>query len=234
MGSRILRRAGVVLAFVVAAVLAAGPAFAHVTVNPDQAVQGGFAKLAFRVPTEKDNANTVKLDVSLPANAPIAFVSTRPLPGWTVSVEKTKLATPIRSDDGDVSEVVSKITWTAQAGAGIQPGQFQEFEVSVGPLPAVDTIVFKVLQTYSDGDVVRWIDEPSGDKEPEHPAPELTLSKGTGADLPGASGSAAKDTAASRTTVAIGLGGAGLVAGLAGLVLGLLGYRRAGAVDRLA
>jgi periplasmic copper chaperone A len=59
----------------------------------------------------------------------------------------------------------------------IQPGQFDEFEVSVGPLPDdTDQILFPTLQTYQGGEVVRWIDEPlpSGE-EPEHPAPALTL-----------------------------------------------------------
>jgi periplasmic copper chaperone A len=41
-----------------------------------------------------------------------------------------------------------------------------------GVLSAVDRIVFKALQTYSDGDVVRWIEEPvAGEPEPDHPAP---------------------------------------------------------------
>jgi hypothetical protein len=39
----------------------------------------------------------------------------------------------------------------------IKPGQFQEFDVSLGPLPNVDQLVFKALRYYSDGDTVRWI-----------------------------------------------------------------------------
>jgi hypothetical protein len=36
--------------------------------------------------------------------------------------------------------------------------------------------VFKAVQTYGDGTVVRWIeDQPKGAPEPEHPAPVLTL-----------------------------------------------------------
>ena len=42
--------------------------------------------------------------------------------GWTVAVEKTTLAKPVKTDDGDVTEAVSKITWTATAG-GLQPGR---------------------------------------------------------------------------------------------------------------
>jgi uncharacterized protein len=161
----------VALAAGAALVLPATSAFAHVTVNPREATQGGYAKLAFRVPNERDNANTTKLEVNFPADHPFASASVRPQPGWTYNVEKTKLATPIKSDDGDITEAVTKITWT---GGAIKPGEFNEFEVSLGPLPDdADSVTFKALQTYSDGEVVRWIEEPSGD----HPAPVLKLNK---------------------------------------------------------
>ncbi|HEV7887834.1 MAG TPA: YcnI family protein [Acidimicrobiales bacterium] len=170
-----------------AIVLAAAPAGAHVSVNPNQAAQGGFAKFAFRVPNEKDSASTTKVEVAFPADHAIANVGVRPHPGWTYAVAKTVLPTPIKGDDGDVTEVVSKVTWTADnAAAAIKPGEFDEFEVSLGPLPK-DTgkLVFKALQTYSDGEVVRWIEEPAaGAAEPDHPAPTVTLAKAasTGGD----------------------------------------------------
>jgi periplasmic copper chaperone A len=159
--------------------LLATPAFAHVSVNPSEANQGGYTKVAFRVPNEKDDAFTTQIEVVIPTDHPIASVSVRPHPGWSYTVEKTKLATPITTDDGDkVEEAVSKITWK---GGSIKPGEFDEFEVSMGPLPDSDSITFKVLQTYSNGDIVRWIDEAApGAKEPDHPAPVLKLVKGGG------------------------------------------------------
>lgn len=51
------------------------------------------------------------------------------------------------------------------------------FTVSAGPLPT-DTkqVEFKAVQTYSDGQVTRWIEEtPKGGPEPEFPAPVLKL-----------------------------------------------------------
>jgi periplasmic copper chaperone A len=164
----------VALAAGAALVLPATSAFAHVTVNPREATQGGYAKLAFRVPTERDDASTTKVEVNFPTDHPLASVSVRPQPGWTYHVDKFKLDTPIKSDDGDITEAVSKITWT---GGSIKPGEFNEFEVSVGPLPDdVDSIAFKALQTYSDGQVVRWIEEATpGGSEPDHPAPVLKL-----------------------------------------------------------
>ncbi|MFI6761017.1 YcnI family protein [Micromonospora sp. NPDC050417] len=204
------------------------PASAHVTVNPSTATQGGHAKVAFRVPNEKDDAETVKVEVSLPADKPISSVSLRPVNGWTAQSETTKLATPVTVNGSELTEAVTRITWTADADAAIKPGQFQEFEVSLGPLPATDRLVLKALQTYSDGDVVRWIDEPAPGTEPEHPAPVLTLA------APTATTSATPAPAAPTTEGDSGDGGngnaygvAGLLLGLAGLVTALLAYRRA-------
>ena len=219
-------RAGVVVAVTALAVLGfAGPASAHVTVNPSTATQGGFAKLSFRVPNEKATAGTVKLEVTIPENATIAFVSVKPVAGWTAQVERRTLATPVQVHGSDVTEAISKITWTASAGSAIGAGEFQEFDISAGPLPEVDQIVFKALQTYSDGDIVRWIDEPADGVELEHPAPVLNLTKGTGGH--GDESAAAEDGDEGSSGVALGFGIAGAVLGLAGLVLGLLAYRKA-------
>jgi uncharacterized protein YcnI len=209
----------------------AGVAQAHVTVNPREAVQGGYTRVAFRVPTESDTASTTKLEVALPADQPIASVSVMPVPGWTATAEKTKLATPIKTDDGEVTEAVTKITWTASsADTAIKPGQFQEFPVSLGPLPKTDKLVFKALQTYSDGTVVRWIDEPAeGQPEPEHPAPVLKLTprpsdpaSAAASAGPAVASKASDSTSTGALTVAI----VGAVLGLAGLVLGGLAFAR--------
>ncbi|MFI9270160.1 YcnI family protein [Kitasatospora sp. NPDC052896] len=209
---------------------AAVPAFAHVTVQPGTATQGGYTAVAFRVPDESDTASTTKLEVDLPADQPIASVATQPVPGWTAALEKSQLSTPIKTDDGSITQAVTKITWTADAGGGIAPGQFQEFKVSLGPLPAsTDKVVFKALQTYSDGNVVRWIDEAKpGQPEPQHPAPTLTLTPkaGTASAAPAAQNSAAPATAGSTDDTARALGVAGLVVGLAGTALGVAGLRR--------
>ena len=77
-----------------------------------------------------------------------------PVPGWTVAVEKRKLDPPLEVHGSQITEAVSKITWTATGDAAVKPGEFQEFPVSMGPLPEVDQLVFKTLQTYSDGNVV--------------------------------------------------------------------------------
>lgn len=173
-----IRRFVVALAGVLVLVgLMAAPAFAHVTIKPGTAEQGGFTTQAIQVPNERDDASTVKVEVTFPTDHPLAFVSVEAVPGWQITVERAKLATPITSDDGEVTEAVSKITWS---GGSIAPGYFQTFPVSMGPLPEVSSLTFKAVQTYSNGEVVSWIEEATpGGEEPELPAPVLTLTKGS-------------------------------------------------------
>jgi uncharacterized protein len=101
----------------------AASASAHVTVTAPGVTAGASdATITFRVPTESDTASTVGLKVQLPADHPIAGVLVAPQPGWTAQTKQTKLSTPIKTDDGEITEVVSEIDWTATAGAGIRPG----------------------------------------------------------------------------------------------------------------
>ena len=142
-----------------AVLLAAGIASAHVSVVAPGAAQGGYSVLTFRVPTESDTASTTKLTVALPD---LKSARTEPMPGWTAVVEK------------DPTSLVAKsVTWTADPGVGIAPGQFQQFVLSAGPLPEQDEVEFKAVQTYSDGNVVNWDQEELADgSEPDKPAPD--------------------------------------------------------------
>jgi uncharacterized protein len=222
----------------VAALIALWPAtaYAHVTVNPSEAEQGGFEKLTFRVPNERPDAGTTKVQVTIPDDVAIQHVSVQPVPGWTYTIENRDLAEPIETDDGEVTSVVSSITWT---GGEIKPGEFQEFPVSVGPLPEVEQVEFRAIQTYSSGEEVRWIEtQTEGGPEPEFPAPVLTLAAASGdshgggsddagedATDDGSTGEAAADTdsdddSSSDTLAIIALvvGGLGLIVGGAALV----------------
>ncbi|WP_181923730.1 YcnI family protein [Streptomyces inhibens] len=219
--------------------LLAGPAFAHVSVQPGEAAKGGYATVNFKVPNERDDASTVKLEVTLPTDHPLASVMPQPVPGWKVSVTKAKLAKPIEMHGEKITEAPSKITWTAD-GKGVEPGQFQQFPLSVGQLPEdADQLVFKALQTYDNKEVVRWI-EPTkeGAPEPENPAPVLKLTAATGEDGHGAGAddkhgakdgaketAAAADSSTSDTTARV-LGAIGIVVGIVGVGFGVLAGRR--------
>ncbi|MFI6640349.1 YcnI family protein [Streptomyces sp. NPDC050504] len=226
--------------------LLAGPAVAHVSVQPQgEAAKGGYATINFKVPNERDKASTNKLEVSFPVTEhPLASVMPQPVPGWTVKVEKAKLAKPLEIHGKKITEAVSKVTWT---GGKIGPGEFQQFPLSVGQLPEdADELVFKALQTYDNNEVVRWIEVPQGDKEPALPAPVLKLSAASddhhGGGAKGAEAkdeksekgekdahaeeSASSDDGDSSDTTARALGIAGIVVGVAGLAFGFVASRR--------
>jgi len=159
----------------------AAPALAHVTVAPETAPKGATdVQLTFRVPSEEDSATT-KVQITLPTEPPLVGVLAQPVPGWTTKVTTQHLATPIQTDDGPVSDIVTNVTWTADnAAAGIQPDTYQGFDILAGALPdSGSEVVFKAVQTYANGDVVNWVDPVTeGGPEADHPTPILTLTAG--------------------------------------------------------
>ena len=167
---------------------------AHVEVTPERVEGGDFSVVAFRVPNEHDNASTTKFRVILPTNQPLGSVRTTAMPGWKVATATRKLDKPIEMFGAKLSSVVSEVTWTATQG-GVRPGQFEDFEVSLGQLPKAGQLVFSAIQTYSGGEQVRW-NEVSQDAsvEPEHPAPTLEIT------APAAEGSAAEQASDTSPT----------------------------------
>ena len=178
-----IRRVGAAVAVAAGLVLAGAlPAAAHVSVSTPDGAPGDFGKLIFQVPNESADADTTKVQVQLPTDTPFASVSTKPMPGWSVETETSRLDPPVDVDGVNLSEAVTSVTWTAEQGGGLPPDQFTEFEMSVGPFPEdVDSISFPTTQTYSDGEVVDW-NQPvrEGAAEPEHPAPTLDLASAEG------------------------------------------------------
>ncbi|TDU77258.1 YcnI family protein [Streptomyces sp. KS 21] len=212
-----------------------GTASAHVGVQPGEAAKGGYATINFKVPNERDNASTTQLEVNFPVDQPLTSVMPQDIPGWTVTVEKSKLDKPLTVHGKQVNEAVTKVTWS---GGKIEPGKFQQFPVSVGKLPDnADQMVFKAIQTYDNNEIVRWIEEPKeGAAEPQNPAPVLKLTAAKAADghHDDKNAAAAKDdkghdeaAAHASDTTARALGIAGIVIGLGGVAFGVASRRRA-------
>jgi periplasmic copper chaperone A len=207
----------------------AATAGAHVTLQPEEAPAGGFTRLDVRVPNERDNADTTKVAVQLPPG--FLSVSTEPVPGWDIQITKRKLDQPVEQFGEQVTEEVGRITFS---GGTIRPGEFQDFGLSLGvPDKAGSTLNFPAVQTYSNGEVVRWIGGPDSDE----PAPqvELTAAEGEG----GAAAPAAPQPAADSgggddggsdtlSIIALIVGAGGLAAGLVALLRGR-GRARVGA-----
>jgi uncharacterized protein YcnI len=165
----------------------ASAADAHVSISPASAPQGSTTKLSFNVPNEEEKATVTKFSVQFPTppETPIPGVAVGQKAGWSSKPSTKHLAKPITTDDGTITDVVSQIDWVATSpAAAIKPGEFGEFTIDADGLPDdEDQMVFKAVQTYSNGDVVRWIDPVTpGGEEPEHPTPilELTAPEGTG------------------------------------------------------
>ena len=230
-----LRRVAAASALVLGlVVLGAIPAWAHVTVDPPSAPKGGSdIEIGFRVPNEEAKASTTKIAIELPSSPPILNVLAQSTPGWTAAVVTTTLPKPIQTDDGPVSDIVTQVTWTAtNAAAGIKPGDFERFEILVGSLPdSGNQIVFKALQTYSDGTVVSWIDPvTAGGPEAEHPTPILALTSPTSEATTPAGSKAATGTPVATTGLAKkSQVDSARTAGIIGVVVGALGLLAGGA-----
>ncbi|MCW2740182.1 MAG: uncharacterized protein JWR45_604 [Blastococcus sp.] len=231
----IVRLCVVLLAALVALAAAVGVASAHVNVSSPDAAPGGYGKLTFRVPNESDAASTVRVRVQVPTDTPLASVRVQPVPGWTATTTTVRLDPPVTDDDGnEITEAVSVVDFTAAAGGGIAPGQFQEFSLSGGPFPEADSLTFPVVQSYSDGKESAWI-EPTvdGQAAPEHPAPVLSLAPvAVAPDSNGATPAAtAPDHAHGATTnepagLALFVALLALLTAIAGVVLALRAHRR--------
>ena len=91
-----------------------------------------------------------------------------------MTVQKAALPRPVTTDDGTFTSTVSEVDWS---GSAIPVGQFGEFNVLAQGIPTGSTqLVFKAIQTYSDGTSVSWIQIPnSSAPNPPHPAPIIAL-----------------------------------------------------------
>lgn len=166
---RLMQRAGRTAALTASLMLGswltAAAAGAHVHVTADHAVRGAPALVTFQVPNESETGSpTTKVTISLPN---VTSVSTDVMAGWAATLDRDGNAGTYRS-----------VTFTATADAGIGPGQFELFPISI-TLPNADTATFPVVQTYADGTVVNWDQPPlPNGEEPEFPAPTLALTSG--------------------------------------------------------
>ena len=138
----------------IAALVAAGGASAHARVSPPVAPAKQSQVYTLAVPTEKDNNQTTKIELTVPSGFGIdSFV---PSPGWKRTVQQT--------GSGEEA-VVNKVTWT---GGKVPTGEDAAFSFLATPTSS-KSYTFQVRQTYADGSVVDW----SGPESSDTPAPIL-------------------------------------------------------------
>ncbi|GIM94835.1 DUF1775 domain-containing protein [Paractinoplanes toevensis] len=139
----------------------AGPALAHVEVSADKTTAGAEnVTLTFDGEAESDDAGIASERVVLPTGiAPSAVTLVKAPAGWTF--------TP--TADG-----------FTVGGKALKAGVDAVWKVKIAKLPDGETrLSFKTLETYSDGEVARWIEiQEQGKDEPDNPAPLVTLKPG--------------------------------------------------------
>jgi periplasmic copper chaperone A len=213
------------------ALLIPASAQAHISLHPNTIPAGAFATLDVRVPGEQEGAHVTKVDVLFPRG--FTGVDYENVSGWSTKVIETKLATPIKEDGETIDTEVSQIVWTWTGPLGkVDNGQFIDFPLSLA-IPgeaAGKALEFRTVQSYSNGQVVHWID-PS--LSAEHPSPRINVTAKGGVieDLAGdeagpAAGETPASAAPSETPAVVSStsgGGASKGLGIAALILGALG-----------
>lgn len=142
-----IRRVTLSAAVAATAVLfAAGPAAAHVEVASDDAqALAQNVELTFSAESESGTAGISELRVILPKGIEPTDVTYGEGPqGWKLTTNK----------DG----------FTVK-GTAVDVGEDVELSVTVRQLPDAKELVFKTLQTYSDGKVDRWIELGESDSD---------------------------------------------------------------------
>jgi MYXO-CTERM domain-containing protein len=168
-----MKKVVALLCTAIASLALAAVAEAHVTVHPNALPSGGFTIITIRVPNERPKAATTKVDVQFPAG--FYFVSYQAMPGWRTKILYRTLAKPVTVFGEKVTQEVAEVIFTGKLPAG----QFIEFPLSVA-IPALKPgalLTFKALQTYSNGEIVRWIGPPSADE----PAPQVMVANANSA-----------------------------------------------------
>jgi uncharacterized protein YcnI len=120
-------------------------AWAHARVSPPVALANQLQEFTLAVPTEKANARTTSVALTLPKG--FAIDSFFPSPGWTRS------------------EAHGVVTWSGGSVPTDEDAVFSFLASTSGTGP----YVFGAKQTYSDGSVVDW----SGPESSDSPAPTL-------------------------------------------------------------
>ncbi len=213
------------------AIVVAAPAFAHVTVQPNEAGVGSFSRFVVRVPNETPDAATTKVEVQFPET--VTNVSFQPKEGWDRTVKMKTLDEPIEVFGEEVTEVVDTVTWS---GGSIEPEEFDEFGFSIRTPDDPGALEFPALQTYEGGEVVRWIgpadaDEPAaivnvidtGFAEDEGQLSVLArLNESSGQPSePDTQPTAASEDDSEASNLGVILGGIGILLGGAALILAL-------------
>jgi len=142
---------------VTAAVLAAAPAYAHISLETKQATIGSSYKAVFMVPHGCAGSATVRIRVQIPEGV----IAAKPMPkaGWSVEAISGKYTSEYDYHGSKLSEGVKEVVWS---GAKLPDHNYDEFVISTYLTPGLkpnSMLYFPVVQECEQG-ISRWIDIP--------------------------------------------------------------------------
>lgn len=220
--------------------LAVAPASAHVTVTPDTTAAGSYAVLTFSVGHGCEGSPTTAIEIAMPEQ--VLQVTPTLNPSWDVEKVSEQLEEPATDAHGnEVTERVAQVVYTARKP--LADGYRDTFELSLQlPDAEGETLTFPVVQKCVQGET-GWVETAAEGQDPEElerPAPLVTITAADagghgaetatveedtdsdGAETDGADASEESDDSGD------GLAIAGLVAGIAGIVVGGVALARSG------
>lgn len=223
-----------------AALVAAPMASAHISAKATSLEAGSYSYVTFSVGHGCEGSPTTMIELQVPDGV-TSFTPERS-PFWDAKVTMKKPAEKMTSAHGEeITEVPDTVTWTAKTP--LPDKQLDVLGASIKLPESEGQLDFPIVQTCEKGST-EWTEVASeGEEEPEHPAPNLQLTAGTG-DAHGGGGDAKaegdesatagdvaehdeamddiqEDVDTARTWAIVGI-----AIGALGLLFGLIGMRR--------
>lgn len=192
------------LAFI-AALFAATPATAHITLERAEAGPGSSYKAVLRVPHGCAGSATVELSVDVPDG--FIAVKPQPKPGWTIAVKKGLYARTYTFQHGiEMAEGARQVTWTGR----LEDSFYDEFVMVgfiAGTLTPGSVLAFPTVQKCEQS-TERWVEVAAAGQDAhalKRPAPLLRIvAVKDGTHAHAAQAQAAHDQAASATSFSAG------------------------------
>ena len=186
------------------------PASAHAVLERKEATPNAAYRGVVQIMHGCDGRPTTRVSVTIPEG--VTGAKPMPKPGWTIETVKSAYARSYPSFHGQVSEGVTRITWS---GGSLPDEQIDEFtffaRISDAFAPGA-TITFPVEQDCTEGSY-RWSEVPAENGSAQAlkaPAPTVRIvaARGTAAQGTAAQGAAAQATAAQAPATAAAKAGA--------------------------
>ena len=134
----------------------ASSAFAHAVLDNPHAEAGSSYRAAIRITHGCSGSPVREVIVQIPEG--VRGAKPMPKPGWTLEVEKARLAQPYESHGRRIEEDVVRVRWS---GGRLENAHFDEFVMLAGLPQTPGKLYWKVSQVCEKGRI-DWFDVPQG------------------------------------------------------------------------